>query len=223
MDAGIGMASILGWRFIQEDGSVLPGLPTTMESVAHVVPPETPWSIPVTALADVRTPLYGPDGAARVFGPQKGASPAVVEYVDRGFERLARVIEADLGESFGREPGDGAAGGLGAALRVFLGGHIRSGSEWVLQQIELDKWLAQARLLVTAEGSYDSQSALGKITGVLIERARKRGVPVLLIAGRVEGELPSGVRVVTAAPGALLREDDLTRLARAACAELLPL
>jgi glycerate 2-kinase len=221
MDAGIGMAAALGWRFTDPAGEELSPLPAALETVAHVVPPTTPWSIPVTALADVRTTLYGPHGAARVFGPQKGATPAVIEHIDRGFERLARISEADLGVSFGNEPGDGAAGGLGAALRVFLSGRIISGSEWVLQQIELDKWLAQARLLVTAEGSFDRQSALGKITGVLIERARERGVPVLLIAGRVEGQLPTGVDAVTAAAGAQLSTDDLARLARAACAELL--
>jgi glycerate 2-kinase len=223
MDAGLGMAGALGWRFTQHDGWVLPFEPTTLQTVDHIVPPKTPWSLPVTALADVRTPLFGPNGAAHVFGPQKGASAGVIESIDRGFERLARVVEADLGVSFGDEPGDGAAGGLGAAIRVFLGGQIVSGSGWVLQQIEFDKWLKQARLLVTAEGSYDAQSSLGKITGVLIERARALGVPVLLIAGRVEGNLPPGVRAVAAASGAQLREEDLTRLARAACSELLPL
>jgi glycerate 2-kinase len=223
MDAGIGMAGALGWGFIDAQGQSLPPLPSALETVAHLRPPAKAWSTPVTALADVRTPLYGPNGAARVFGPQKGADHTVIELIDRGFERFAGVIAADLGVSVGENFGDGAAGGLGAAVRVFLHGQITAGSEWVLEQVELEKWLERARLLVTAEGSYDGQSALGKITGVLIERARARGVPVLLIAGRVEGELPKGVRAITAAPAQTLRTDDLERLARAACAELLPL
>jgi glycerate kinase len=200
MDAGIGMAGALGWGFIDAHGRALPPLPSALQTVAHLKPPAKPWSIPVTALADVRTPLYGPNGAARVFGPQKGADDTVIELIDRGFERFAGVIAADLGVSVGENFGDGAAGGLGAAVRVFLHGQITAGSEWVLQQVgSINGWAG------TPAGHGGRQLRCAKCAGQNHRCADRgvlaRGVPVLLITGRVEGELPKGVRAITAAPG----------------------
>jgi glycerate kinase len=223
VDGGIGMAAALGWSFTNERGEVLEPLPPSLNRVAHVHAPAEPLRVPVRALVDVQTLLFGAAGAARVFGPQKGATSAEVELLDRGLENFAGVIERDLGIRVNELAGGGAAGGLGAAIRVFLAGEITPGSDWVLHSVGFTDHVRSARLLVTAEGSYDAQSELGKITGTMIARARGHHVPVLLVAGRVEGALPEGVRAVTPEGGQVLREDDLTVLARSACSELLPL
>lgn len=155
--------------------------------------------IPITALADVRNPLLGPNGAARVFGPQKGATPEQIEILEA---RLAESVDA----KYASAEGAGAAGGLGAGL-LMMGARLVRGSEWVLRELDIDAMLAQATVLITGEGRYDAQSSMGKITGELIARAESAGVPVVLIAG-ADGE-PT------------LSLDDVARLARAGVAGLL--
>ena len=223
VDGGIGMAAALGWHFTSARDDVLEPLPPSLNQVAHVRAPAERWQLPVTALVDVQTLLFGPAGAARVFGPQKGATSAEVELLDRGLENYAGIVERDLTIRVDELPGGGAAGGLGAAIRAFLNGVITPGSDWVLEHIGFAEHLRRARLLVTAEGSYDAQSELGKITGTMIARAQAQHIPVLLVAGRVEGELPVGVHAIKPEAGQLVLEDDLTVLARNACSELLPL
>lgn len=153
----------------------------------------------VTALADVRNPLVGPNGAARVFGPQKGASPEQVRQLDDRLTRLAADIVRVLGVDVASMEGGGAAGGLGAGLRAFANADVVRGSEWVLNELDFDRHLARATVLITGEGAFDAQSSMGKITGTLIERAADRGVPVLLVAGSVSGALPAHVHAATGA------------------------
>jgi glycerate kinase len=109
---------------------------------------------------------------------------------------------------------------LGAAVRAFLQGEIVSGSTWVMAQVGFADLLARSQLVLVGEGSYDAQSALGKVTGVVIESAAQRGVPVILIAGHVSGTVPAHVHTVTG-NGRRLDENDLRDLARDACARLL--
>jgi glycerate kinase len=223
IDCGIGMAAALGWQFLDELGDALVPMPESLAAVRYLRPPAQALERKVRALVDVETRLTGFAGAAHVFGPQKGAPPAVIEQLDRGLDNLARVIERDLGKSVRELHGGGAAGGLGAGLHAFLNADISLGSDWVLEHVDFDRHLRDARLLITAEGSFDSQSSLGKITGAVISRAQAAGIPVLLIAGRVEGPLPAGVHAVAGRAGETLRPGDLTDLTRTACSELLPL
>lgn len=135
------------------------------------------------AACDVRSPLYGPRGAAFVYGPQKGAGPREVEKLDRGLRRLARVIRRDLGEDVARLPGAGAAGGLGAGLAAFLGARVEPGIDLVLAALGMERLVKQADLILTGEGRVDASSAAGKTAAGLGRLARRWKKPVILIAG----------------------------------------
>jgi glycerate kinase len=221
IDAGLGLAAALGWKFRNASGRLVEPIPAAMPTIAAIEPPAVSWQIPVTALTDVRSPLFGSTGAAHVFGPQKGADARAIEQLDRGLQQVAKVVERTLGVTIAGLEGGGAAGGLGAGIRAFLNGTLVRGAEWVLQQLGFDRLLDDARLVVTGEGSFDAQSALGKITGEVIARACARGIPVLLVAGSIKCPVPSGVHAVSTR-GTMLSEHDLTRLAEEA-ARLLPL
>ena len=158
---------------------------------------------PVTALADVDTMLRD---AARVFGPQKGATGEQVPMLEA---TLLRLQELATVPDF---PGAGAAGGLGYGLRVFLNAEVLPGSAWVLTETGVEERLRTARALITGEGSYDAQSFMGKITGTLVGIAARYNVPALVIAGQTDGE-SGDARVVTKG-GALLTEADLEALVR---------
>jgi glycerate 2-kinase len=220
VDGGAGLASALGWRLLDANGKRIAPIPAELQRIARIERPVQSISAITTVLADVTTPLVGPDGAARVFGPQKGVAAVEIDRLDRGLRIFADVIARDVGRSVHDIEGGGAAGGLGAALVAFLGGRLRKGSEWVLDALGFDTLLARASVVITGEGSYDAQSALGKITGVLVERARATGIPVVLIAGRVEGALPPHVH---AAEHNLhrLSIDDLEQAANSEIARLL--
>ena len=217
IDGGLGMAAALGWQLLNSQGGAIERSGRGVLELDHIGKIEQK-RMRVTALADVRNPLYGPAGAARVFGAQKGASAQQIEALDRGLQTVAAVIQRDLGIDVGQLPGAGAAGGLGAGLHAFAGATIVSGSDWVLTQLRFDELLEKAQLVITGEGSFDAQSSMGKITGELIARADRRGVPVLLIAGHVEGTLPGHVSAVG---NAALELADIERLVREALPELL--
>lgn len=137
----------------------------------------------ITALADVNNPLLGPEGAVRVFGPQKGASADQLAVLEARLEEFADRIESTLGIGVASIAGGGAAGGLAAGLHAFAGAEIVSGSGWVIERLGIKGLLERATVLVTGEGRYDEQSAMGKITGTLVQLAERRGIPVLIVAG----------------------------------------
>jgi glycerate kinase len=142
-----------------------------------------------TVLADVDNPLTGPDGAARVFGPQKGADPDAVVALDRGLANLARVAARDLGSpNLATLPGGGAAGGLGLALVAFLGARIVSGIDYVMEATGLAEQMAWADIVVTGEGQLDGQSRHGKACSGVARLAGAVGRPVVAIVGAVVGE-----------------------------------
>ncbi|HEX6557929.1 MAG TPA: glycerate kinase [Longimicrobiales bacterium] len=212
IDGGVGMARALGWQLLDERDQELTGV-DALFGVARVRGGSA-LAARVSALADVHSPLCGAHGAARVFGPQKGATPEQVDLLDGALAGLARIVERDLGIGIRDMPGAGAAGGLGGGLHAFAGAALLPGSAWVLAEIDADALIARASLLVTGEGAYDAQSGLGKITGELIARAARAGVPVLLVAGSVEGTLPDHVHAV--AGGRHLELQDIERITREA-------
>lgn len=218
VDAGLGMAEALGFRLLDQNDQPVPRGGRGVLDLARIE--HTTTRLPrVTVLTDVDNRLCGANGAAQVFGPQKGASPEVVERLDAGLERVAKIMQRDLGVDVAGTVGGGAGGGLAAGLRAFAGATLTSGSAWVLEQLDFDRELARAAVVVTGEGAYDAQSSMGKITGEIIARAGRRGVPVLLIAGSVSGELPASV--VAASEGRQLTSGDIERLVREALPRLL--
>jgi glycerate kinase len=134
--------------------------------------------------ADVVSPLTGPDGAAVVYGPQKGASPDQVARLDAGLRRWAGVVAAAVGQDWSRAAGAGAAGGVGFAALTVLGARLRPGIEVVLELTGFASWLAGADLVITGEGSLDAQSLAGKAPVGVARMAARHGVPVVAVAGR---------------------------------------
>ena len=135
--------------------------------------------------SDVDNPLLGPAGAAAVFGPQKGASPADVALLSRALARWAALTQAATGEDLAREAGAGAAGGTGFATMAYLGARLVPGAELVLDLVGFDAALAGAALVVTGEGSLDRQSLGGKAPVGVARAAAKEGIPVVVVAGQV--------------------------------------
>ncbi len=192
-DAGIGMLSALGWSFRSLDGRRLLHGGAGLLEVSSIAPPASDTLAALRACTfygacDVRNPLYGPEGAAFVYSPQKGAQPAEVEVLDRGLRRFANLVEATLGEDIASFPGAGAAGGLGGALAGFLGGRMRSGVGLLLEKSGVERRLKGADIVVTGEGRLDRQTSMGKAPLGLAEVAGKQGIPVIALAGAVDRE-----------------------------------
>ncbi len=137
------------------------------------------------AASDTEYPLLGPWGAARVFGPQKGADTATVAALEVRLQAWALILEAVAGRDVSAEPGAGAAGGIGAAL-LALGGRCESGAAIIAEHTRLSDDLDTAELIVTGEGRFDEQSLHGKVVGFLADAARPRGIPVIVLAGQVD-------------------------------------
>ena len=190
VDGGTGVARALGWRFVDGSGEDVGLGGGGLERIAHIVPPERPLRREATfeVLCDVENPLLGPSGAARVFGPQKGATPEMVERLEAGLAKLADVIELELGGDVRSIPGGGAAGGLGAGAVAFLGATLVSGVEAVMEAVGLDGALRGADWVVTGEGSFDEQSLGGKVVSGVTARAKRHGCRVAVLAGTVRLE-----------------------------------
>jgi glycerate kinase len=191
-DGGIGMAQALGARFLDQDGRELPGIGASLTAIAAIDLAGLDPRIKTTrfeAVCDVDNPLCGPNGAAAVYGPQKGARPEQVEELDRGLRNLAAVIRKQTGLDVAAMPGAGAAGGLGAGLHAFLGAKLRKGIDIIFELVGLEEKLTGADLVFTGEGQIDCQTVFGKAPGGVGAAAKARGIPCLAIAGAVGKKL----------------------------------
>ena len=220
-DGGIGMATALGVRFLDQAGEPVEPVGGALGSIRRIdmsgLDPRV-REVHIEAVCDVDNPLCGPDGAAYVYGPQKGASAEQVKALDAGLENLARVIEADLGIAVRDLPGAGAAGGLGAGLKAFLGADLRRGVDLVLELVGLDEKLIGADLAITGEGQIDFQTVFGKAPAGVGAAAKARSVPCIAIAGSIGedlGELHDvGIDAVFALANApMTLEDSMQRAA----------
>jgi glycerate kinase len=182
VDGGVGMAQALGYRFLDAQGAETRVL-AEIHSIdsAGVVAELASASIRVAC--DVTNPLAGANGAAAVFGPQKGATPEMIPVLDAGLANLQKQTGVE------GAPGDGAAGGLGFGLRAFCNAEIVSGAMLIAETVGLPAALDGADLLITGEGRTDGQTASGKLCSVLADIARERGVKTLLISGALHGDL----------------------------------
>lgn len=212
-DGGAGMARALGARLLASDGSDIGHGGAALGQLAHVewVRPLIFDSVDVVGATDVVNPLLGPDGAAAVYGPQKGASEEDVAILELGLAKLAEVVVRDLGVDAAAMPGAGAAGGLGFGLVAFLGASLESGFDLVADVTGLRARLQLADLVLTGEGRYDSQSVSGKTTGRLQALAAEAAKPCVVFCGSFVGPRREGV--VTLADDGL--RDPAGSLARA--------
>ncbi len=186
-DGGCGAAAACGVRFRKADGREFVPTGATLQQIANIdtsgLDPQVAAAT-ITVMRDVDNPLTGPSGAAAVFGPQKGAGPELVKALDEGLVHLATVVRRDLGIDAADQAGAGAAGGLGFGLRAFFGARLRPGIDVVLDATGFDHRVTGAAAIITGEGSFDAQSARGKVVAGVARRAG--GVPVHILAGRVE-------------------------------------
>lgn len=188
-DAGMGMLEALGCRFLDQKGNELRGCGESMSRVVTIdmsdLRPEVNESEFIVA-CDVDSPFHGPEGAAYVYGPQKGATPEMVIRLDAGLRNMADLIAREMGIQVADMPGAGAAGGLGGAFKAFMNAEFRKGAEMVLDVIGFDEIIKDADLVITGEGRIDAQTMTGKLPYAVARRAGIRGIPVLAICGRAE-------------------------------------
>ena len=185
-DGGMGFASALGIRFYDADGNVLEGKGSDLEKVAHIDAsgiPENVRSAHFTVMCDVTNPLSGKDGATYTFGKQKGGTPEILDRLEKGMENYRSVIIREFGIDPNETPGTGAAGGVGAALKIFFNAEMKSGIETVLDLIGFDALLEGTDLVVTGEGRTDWQSCFGKVMQGVGDRAKKYDIPAVALCG----------------------------------------
>ena len=187
-DAGMGMASALGVKFLDAQGKSLPRGGAALARLAHVdISNLNPALKEVTIIGatDVTNPLCGPSGASAIYGPQKGASPETVAELDAALANFARVVQQDLGIDFLNEewPGAGAAGGLGAGLLAFTGARLQSGIDMVCEVLNFDEHVRGADLVITGEGRADLSTIYDKSPVGVARKAGVFGVPTIILAG----------------------------------------
>lgn len=187
-DGGAGAAAALGVRFYDSCGRCFIPVGDTLSQIDRIDMSGLDSRLANTeiiAMCDIDNPLCGEDGAAAVFGPQKGASPEQVLSLDAGLSHLAAVIERDIGVDVRNIGGAGAAGGMGAGVMAFFGATLQCGIDVVLDTVRFDEALENASLVVTGEGRIDGQSAHGKVIAGIARRAKRRHIPVLAIVGDI--------------------------------------
>jgi len=189
VDCGIGMAAELGVEFFDSSGKAIanPG-GAELGTVAGISTDHLDRRVErtqFTVASDVTNPLVGPDGAARVYAPQKGADGDMTAHLEWAVEHFAEVLRRELGLDVTTLPGGGAAGGLAAGLVAFAGARIRSGIETVIEAVDLESKLDGCDLAITGEGKADYQSAFGKTPAGVGALAKRYAVPVVVLAGKL--------------------------------------
>lgn len=187
-DGGAGLAQALGARLLDENGAELGlggGDLLWLHQIDMTGLDPRLAHVQIDAAVNWHNMLLGPKGVARVFGPQKGATPSQVEDLDAAMNRWAAVIRATTGQDVGRAHGAGASGGLGAGLIAFAGATLHPRFDIIQQYLDFDRLLARADLVITAEGSLDGQSPFGKVPCEVGRRAEAMGVPTIALAGTI--------------------------------------
>jgi glycerate kinase len=226
MDGGIGFLAGLGADIQDADGAPLAGTGADLDAVRSLdltAAYRSLQGVRLTLATDVSSPLSGPGGAAEVFGPQKGATPDGVRRLDRGLRALTRLLGPAA-----EQPGAGAAGGLGAALMA-LGAEQTSGADYVLRLTDFRQRLRGVDLCVTAEGSVDRSTAVGKAVSAVLRACQSVGVPCAVLGGMIDpdadelyaqgaaGLFAIGRRPRPLADALSATADDLARTTRAVC------
>ncbi len=185
-DGGCGAAAAAGVKFYNAAGESFVPVGGTLKDIERIdMSMRDPAfdKVEIVTMCDIDNPMYGETGAAYIFGPQKGADPEMVKFLDQGLRHLSEVIKRDVGVDVADMPGAGAAGAMGAGMVAFFGSRLQMGIETVLDTVEFDKAIADADIIFTGEGKIDSQSLRGKVVIGVARRAAKQDKPVIAIVG----------------------------------------
>ena len=203
-DGGTGMAKALGIRFLDENGSELPEGGAALKDLRSIDLSQIDqrlFATEITVACDVDNPLCGPRGASAVFGPQKGATPDMVEELDAALAQFAACARTATGKDIENLPGAGAAGGMGAGMLYFTPAKLKPGVDIVLAAVNFETLVKDATFVITGEGRTDFQTAFGKAPVGIAKAAKKFGIPVYCISGGLgegaENVLAQGVDAIS--------------------------
>lgn len=187
-DAGIGMAAALGWQFLDENGKEVSPIGENLIKIKKIQSPVSNHQSPIsiTVACDVTNPLFGKNGAAYVYGPQKGADEYAVEQLDEGLINIANVFERDFGKNYAQIAGTGAAGGLGFGAMAFINAELKEGVKLLMDFCDFDKNLKDVNLIITGEGKIDNQTLQGKLIKGITDRATHAKIPIAAICGTLD-------------------------------------
>ncbi len=191
-DFGSGAAAALGVRFFNRKGELFVPTGGTLSEVERIdasVVKTLFKDVRLTVMCDVKNPVYGINGAAYVYAPQKGASEKDVEILDEGLKHICEIVKRDLGKDVSTLVGGGAAGAMAGGMYAFFDGEIRMGIEVVLDTVGFDGLLENADVVFTGEGKLDNQSLQGKVVAGVAKRAKAKNVPVIAVVGGVDGDI----------------------------------
>lgn len=191
-DGGCGCAAALGVKFLDAQGRSFIPVGGTLDRICTIDLTEAKKlmeGVKVIVMCDIDNPMHGKAGAAYIFGPQKGADPETVEFLDRQLKSLDQAIRRNLGRDVSQVPGSGAAGAFGAGMLAFFDAELKSGIETVLDIVDFDRLLDGCDLVFTGEGRLDCQSIDGKAISGVARRAKRQNVPVVIIAGSITEEM----------------------------------
>ena len=190
-DGGTGMLSALGFAFKDVEGQTLPPIGSSLKYISHI---DDSNSLPelkectFLVACDVDNPLFGDKGAAYTYGPQKGATPEIVQRLDKGLINFNEVIKKTYNEDISSIPGSGAAGGLGAGFIGFLNSELKPGTDIIFEKLNIEEVIKQSDLIITGEGKLDFQTVMGKAPIGVSRLAQKHSIPVIALAGTVTEE-----------------------------------
>ena len=221
-DGGCGAAAACGVRFLDASGKEFVPVGGTLKDIAkidasHLDPVFK--RVHVIVMCDVTNPLCGPNGASAVFGPQKGASPAMVKELDAGLAHMAEICKRDLGCDMKELSGAGAAGGMGGGMVAFFGGELKSGIETVLDAVHFDQQLEGADMVFTGEGKIDGQSIQGKVISGIASHCAPRHVPVVAVVGTIDGSMEGMYGIGVTSVFSILAKPELFKDSRVHCKE----
>jgi len=185
VDGGVGAATALGWEFLDEEGNAVAGGGEGLERIVTIIKPTKFSFPPVEVLCDVDNPLCGEHGAARVYAGQKGASPRMIEQLEKGLAHLADLVRKHFQRDISDVPGAGAAGGLAAGALAFMNATLVSGIETIMASSNLREELKSADWIITGEGSFDRQSLRGKVVCGIAKMALESHTRPAVLAGQV--------------------------------------
>ncbi|MCI8349123.1 MAG: glycerate kinase [Firmicutes bacterium] len=191
-DAGCGAAAAIGIKFYDKAGKEFVPVGGNLEEVVHIdvsTKNKALDNVEIVTMCDIDNPLYGKNGAAYIFAPQKGADERTVEILDNGLVSISKVIEKSLDIDVKNIPGGGAAGGCGSGMVAFFNSNLQMGIETVLNTVGFDNMIEDADVVFTGEGKMDSQSLRGKVVIGVARRAKKQSVPVIVVAGGYDEDL----------------------------------